>query len=399
MKRWKANRDRKVLRRLGLVLPILIFLWVGCSQQEFARGFPRLTPAKVSEALISDPAHSRPKTRSEKFVEVLAQWRAQSASAREADYLVGAGDILAISVVGVEAPGRTTTLEREVSLGGMITLPFTGEVGCLDRTTSQIEAQVKGLYGTDYIREPEVNVSVREYKGRTVTVVGAVERPGIYVLSRNYSTVLELLVKAGGVSKDAGDELVILRPGQEGDAPVQDGTGGSRREKGSRAESGIDAAIDEKDASILKRSGREITVNLRELLDEGDLSLNVEVCDGNIMRVPPAQMTYVTVLGYVRSPRSFPLREGEAMSVTRALSLAGSLAPNACAENSILVRRTESGQKAYPIDLTAIVRGEGPMIYLQPEDTIIVGSSLAMKFMEKIFQPSIGVSAGVGWSP
>jgi len=372
------GRSLKTFKRCGLgsvtwwfivALGGLAVLLGGCSRQEFGRSFPR---GKVPKALLTDREEGANKTRSEQFAEVLSEWEAQSTKGEDADYLVGAGDILEISVLALEVPDQTATLSREVSREGVITLPYIKEMRCLDQTTGAIEEEVRKRYAKGYIRSPEVSVSVEEYKSRTVSVVGAVGRPGVYVLPRNSSTVLALLAEAGGVEKDAGDDLVILRPRESETGTGEEGAQGGKRQ--------------------------EIEVNLRELLEGVDLSLNVEVRDGDIISVSRQEEKYVSVLGYVRAPRSFPLRDGEKMTISRALSLAGGLIPSSRAENSVLVRRTEEGQKAYALDLTQAVRGDGPTIYLQPEDTIIVGSDSMAKFME-VFSPSIGARAGLSMGP
>ena len=362
--RGRAHWRQRVTLWCTVALGGLAVVLGGCSRQEFSSSFPR---GKVPKALLTDPESESGKTRSEKFAEVLAEWEAQSAKSEDEDYLVGAGDILEISVLALELPDQTTALAREVSQEGVIALPYIKEVRCLDRTTGEIEGEVRKRYAGGYIRNPEVSVSVKEYKSRTVSVVGAVGRPGVYVLPRNSSTVLALLAEAGGVEKDAGDDLVILRPREVTESgSAEDAQGGKRQ---------------------------EIKVNLRDLLDGVDLTQNVEVRDGDIISVSREEERYVSVLGYVRAPQSFPLRDGERMTVSRALSLAGGLTPASRAENSVLVRRTETGQKAYALDLTQAVRGDGPTIYLEPEDTIIVGSDAVAKFME-VFTPSVGARAG-----
>ncbi|MFH0962415.1 MAG: SLBB domain-containing protein [Planctomycetota bacterium] len=354
-------------------------LVAGCSQQEFARSVGRPGGQKLPPTLVSQKTDTAKKSRSDKLAEMLARWRSEPGSSRAQDYRVGAGDVLEVSITSLETPDRTTSLLREVSQEGLIALPFVGEVRCAERTPLEIEASLRKLYGARYIQDPQISVSVSEYRSRTVVVVGAVEKPGVYVLPRNGSNLLSILAQAGGVTKDAGDELSIVRPIHEEDAPA-------------------DASLPAEGTAPIAVGKREITVNLQELLDRGNLALNVEVRNADIISVSREEPQYVCVLGYVRSPGSFTLKAGESMSVLRAVSLAGGLTPSSRAENSVLIRRTPEGRRTYPLDLTQLASGEGPAVYLEPEDTVIVGSGALAKFME-IFQPRVGASAGYMMAP
>ena len=408
----RLRRDKRtgvewVRQSLRWILPLVMIASAGCSQQEFARPFPRVSSHQIPQALISGTADGAGKTRSKKLAEVLARWETESGSSWDRDYEVGPGDVLQIAIAALESPDRTSALSREISQEGVISLPFVGDVHCSGLTTGKIEAQLKSLYGKSYIRDPQVNVSVGEYKSRRVVVVGAVERPGVYILPRNGSTVLALLAQAGGVTKEAGDDLAIVRPSRDDNGSEAENqqvavseppsSRADREPIASRADSPAQVDSAETGSSIARKQ-REIKVNLGELVDEGDLSLNVEVRNGDMISVSRKDIGYVCVLGYVRSPAAFPLAGGESMSILRALSLAGGLTPSSRAENSILIRQTETGQKSYPIDLTEVVRGEGPALHLKSGDTVIVGSDALAKFME-IFQPRVGASAGYSVGP
>jgi protein involved in polysaccharide export with SLBB domain len=76
----------------------------------------------------------------------------------------------------------------------------------------------------------------------------------------------------------------------------------------------------------------------------------------------------------------------------RAVALAGGLVPSARAENSVLVRETAQGQQVVAVDLTKMARGVRPPLYMQPGDTLVVGSSTIAKMTEFI-RPSVGVGA------
>jgi protein involved in polysaccharide export with SLBB domain len=99
-----------------------------------------------------------------------------------------------------------------------------------------------------------------------------------------------------------------------------------------------------------------VVIDLKHLVDDGNLLLNLEVRGGDIITVPPRSPDYVYVLGYVQRPGAYELKDGVRVDALRAVALAGGLSPAARAENSYLVRETAKGQLVVPVDLTKIAR-------------------------------------------
>ena len=130
-------------------------------------------------------------------------------------------------------------------------------------------------------------------------------------------------------------------------------------------------------------------------MDQGNLLLNLPVCSGDVLTVPPRAKQYVYVLGYVARPGAYQLKDGVRVNALRAVALAGGLSKTARAENSFLVRETAEGQMVVSVDLTKIARGVRPPLYMEPGDTLVIGSSLIAKMTEFI-RPSVG--AGIQYS-
>ena len=93
---------------------------------------------------------------------------------------------------------------------GTFIYPLIGRVKAGDLTPKELERKITTLLAQGFVRNPQVTVSVQEYRSKTVFVVGEVSRPGSYSMSGRM-TVLELLSKAGPTSA-AGVEVVIVRP-------------------------------------------------------------------------------------------------------------------------------------------------------------------------------------------
>src|SRR6266704_30948 len=128
------------------------------------------------------------------------------------DYVVGAGDLLSISVFDVEELSR----EVRVSQTGTIGIPLVPvRLHVAGLTEMQVEQKVaEVLEANGLITHADVSVSVKEHKSKPITVVGAVPHPMVYEADRPV-TLLEVLAEAGGISSDAGDTIIVSRLSQD----------------------------------------------------------------------------------------------------------------------------------------------------------------------------------------
>lgn len=331
----------------------------------------------------------------ERLAQALAAWQAE-APLEAPDYLIGPGDELEVGIFALEAPDTTSTVIRTVSQDGYITLPWVGSIGASGLSARQLEESIKAAYAGRYIKAPQVTVTVTEHRSAAVVVTGAVGNPGVYYLTTNSSNVLALLAQAGGLTAEAGDELLIVRSADSRRLPGNpgDNAGGTVVELAPAGTAESQRRTDPRPADAMER--KSVAIDLKELVDQGNLLLNLPVVGGDVMTVPPRAEQYVYVLGYVQRPGCYQIRDGMRVDALRAVALAGGLSPSARAENSLLLRETGEGQKVVRVDLTKIARGVRPPLYMEPGDTLVVGSSTIAKMTEFV-RPSVG--AGVHYSP
>lgn len=201
------------------------------------------------------------------------------------DYLVGSQDVLKITVF--EHPDLTT--EARVSEDGKITFPLLGEIDAKNLTTRQVEKSIADkLSKGGMVKEPQVNVFVEQYMGRRVTIIGEVIKPGQYQIS-GPTTLLDVIALALGTNQNAGYLLTVFRK--------EKGAGGSE-------------------------STKKITVDVDRLLNGGDLSLNIELQNQDVIYVPKAAFY---IYGEVNRPGTYRLERG--ITVKRAIAIAGGLTP------------------------------------------------------------------------
>jgi len=83
-----------------------------------------------------------------------------------------------------------------------------GDVRASGLTTNVLREYLRDSL-SKYVRAPVLSVIVIESHRKMVTVIGRVVKPGAYPLNRPL-TVMELLVRAGGLAEFAKQESVII---------------------------------------------------------------------------------------------------------------------------------------------------------------------------------------------
>jgi polysaccharide export outer membrane protein len=128
------------------------------------------------------------------------------AMALESTYLIGASDLLEISVWGEQNLSRQVTVRSD----GFISLPLVGDVEAAGKTPPQLKADLEsGL--SKFIKDPRCAVIVLEPRSKRYFVQGQVTRPGQYTLDQQL-TLSQVIPIAGGFTEWADEgNIVILR--------------------------------------------------------------------------------------------------------------------------------------------------------------------------------------------
>lgn len=263
----------------------------------------------------------------------------------QSEYRVGPGDVLSIEVFGEKELSGDFT----VSLNGKIKNILLGDVYVEGLTSSQIEALLTEELGKDYLVDPKVSVSIKEYRSHKVYVLGEVDKPGTYALTTQ-SRLLDILLKAGGPTANAGDNVSILR-----------------RENGTL---------------------EHIKVDITKLFVDGDLSQNIPIKDGDIIYVSREEKGNITsrfyekrlnlfyVVGEVKSPGAYELHEG--YTVMNAILQAGGFTEYAKKNGVMLVRYVNGQRKVFHLRMGDVM-DKGDLLKdmsIQASDLIIVPESL-----------------------
>jgi polysaccharide export outer membrane protein len=249
----------------------------------------------------------------------------------ESVHIIGPEDTVNIIVYG----HQDLSTQIVVSAEGVFTYPLLGEIRATGLTARQLESQLT-MKLAEYVVNPQVSVTVTRFQSQQVYVIGEVKSPGPYELP-HATTLIEILTRAGGLTPNAGWEVVVAQGAKGIDS---EGTG-----RNPIAEDNI-----------------KIRVDLEQLL-AGQVARPIVVQGGDIVYVPPAGYIYVS--GEVQRPGRYRLERNT--TVAKALIMAGGLTRFA-APKRLQVRRSVAGQ---PQDFYANVAD-----LLQAEDVLIVPESI-----------------------
>jgi len=135
-----------------------------------------------------------------------------SNEAAEGDHKIAPLDIITIDVVGE----KDLSKELRVSTSGTITFPFLGSIEVKGKTPAEVESLLKEKLGKDYLVDPQVIITVKEYRSRTVSVIGQVNKPGVIALPAEQKlSILEAIAQAGDLAKSANkNRIEVSRKGK-----------------------------------------------------------------------------------------------------------------------------------------------------------------------------------------
>src|SRR5579872_755997 len=283
-----------------------------------------------------------------------------------APYVLGAEDQLTVHAFDAEEiSGQPFTIDAS----GFLNLPMLGRVQAAGLTVLQLEAALDDRL-KEFVWSPRVAVTVTDYRSQPVTVIGAVNTPGVVQL-RGHKTLVEVLSMAGGLRPDAGFKITIQRRLERGSIPLPgartDGTG---------------------QFSLAEISLPSIMGNLHP-------EENIAIQPNDVISVPRADMVYV--IGEVKKSGGFPLNEHETVSVLQAVSLAEGLLTTAATEDARILRNPKPAgeREEIPINLKKILSGKSRDVPLLPEDILFVPSSMSKKAGIRALEAVIQLGTGI----
>jgi polysaccharide export outer membrane protein len=273
-----------------------------------------LAPASAQTPVPTAPASSPPASTAPVQTPAVVERTFNPADS----YVIGPQDELLITVHG--EPELTS--KYRVDEGGFVSFPYIERIVAGGATVPQFQERLRTAL-TEFIRNPQVRVTVESYRSQSVMVSGAVRAPQKVAITGTFTSLLEVLAIAGSPTADASNEIVVTRKT------------GTPEKPGEVQEFRID----------------------RRALETGRVEFTLR--DGDFVSVPLADKFYID--GQVRNPGTFVLDVG--MTIQQAIALAGGLTDRG-STRSIKVKR--------------LVSGRGVEIELRPDDRVMPNDQITI---------------------
>jgi polysaccharide export outer membrane protein len=287
-------------------------------------------------------------------------WQRRTHDSVLADYPLGPGDVLEISVPAIEElKDRTVRVSGE----GTITLPFVGVVQVVGMTDKELSAEIRRRLLT-YMYHPQVSLFVREYRSRQVAVIGAVAKPGLYTLASGTDTILDMLTAAGGMTEEAAGRILFI--------PAERAVKGEATGLAPTLPIRL-ATTNPNTLSPRLKQTDPIVIDLKALSrGEHQIYLTLPARPRDVILVPGAGQ--VLVEGWVDKPGSYKITPD--LTVLGAVAAAGGpLYPADTSTVKVIRPGKDNGKVVLLADLEKIKRGEEPDASVRAGDVIEVSSS------------------------
>jgi polysaccharide export outer membrane protein len=282
------------------------------------------------------------------------------------EYTLGPGDIVTVEVANDDMfKGKPL----RINSSGTINLPLVGRVEAAGKTVAELEDQLIADLSKFEV-SPEVSVSITEYRSQPVSVLGAVNKPGVYELE-GPRTLAQMIAMAGGLQPDAGYKLKLTRETRWGDIPLK----------------GATTDADQKYNTA--------TVKLLGIADGAQPEDNIPVKPFDVIFVPKGEMVYV--MGEVTKSGGFVLHDQESMSALEAVSLAGGYSPRAAPKKARILRSIEGEdhREELSLNLSAVASGQAPDVRLLPKDVLVIPNDTAREVRIRVIEAAIGLGTGI----
>ena len=272
----------------------------------------------------------------------------EAISSGDHDLLIRSGDLLQISLFG----SKDFDNEVRVNDRGEVSLPLVGAIRVAGLTADQAaESIAQSLIRGGYFNNPQVQVFEKEYSTQGISVLGEVQKPGIYPLLGE-RTLFDVISAAGGTTQKAGKEVTITHR----EHPTQPQT-------------------------LVLSYG-----------PKGPVVGNTPVYPGDTVVVSKAGIVYV--VGDVHLPSGIVI-ENSNLTALQALAMAQGANPTASLNHAKIIRQTSDGRQEIPLPLKNILASKAPDPVLHPDDIMFVPNSTAKSVTRRSLDAALQTAVGV----
>lgn len=310
-----------------------------------------LKPLATQQEINNEPFLVQKKKSAQQFASASVIRELSAMSDEKQDYQLGPGDIMDVSVWRRPEISRTSIV---VAPDGVISLPKVGVINVNGLTIIDITTKVTKILSESY-ENPQVNVIVRQFHNNKAFVLGRVSEPGVVNFPGN-GTLLEALALAGGLPHIGKDTFLTK-------------------------------------CAIIRGKETVIWIDLRDLLDNGNMSLNARIVNNDVIFIPEAEDEMIMVLGEVAKAGPVMLKRG--LNLFDAVMRAGGYTTDADLEKVFILRQGGEQGTITQVNLKAMLEtGDFSKNYnLQRDDVVYLGPTGMRRFNYAVEQliPSLKV--------
>ncbi len=256
-------------------------------------------------------------------------------------YLLDEKDIVNFTVYAGEK--QQLAIDLTVDSDGRLAVPMIGAIKAKGLTLAQLEQAIYTPLAADYFVNPQVMLTLKEFRRPSFFITGAVKNPGKYDTDQEL-TLIELIGKAGGLASEYGRMAYVTHNGST---------------------TGKEADVKEE---ILE-------VDIAALLDSGGNKGNIRLKNGDKIHVPfkteiDQAKTNIFIEGEVKNPGMYPYRPG--LTALNACVMAGGFNEFSAPNRTKIIRANGQEKEVLKVDLERVKNGKAADVPLQPGDFIQV---------------------------
>jgi polysaccharide biosynthesis/export protein len=294
-------------------------------------------------------------------------WRGLMAA--PAAYSVGPGDVLQITVwdhpelaaaLGPQTQTGTRTADAPagfvVDQDGTLQFPYVGRIHVAGLQTEAIQALLQKTLGKTF-QAPQLTVRIASFRAKQVFIEGEVHTPGTQPINDIPMTLYDAISRAGGLATTADQSRIAL-----------------------------------------VRNGVRHEINLTAMAEHGQSPSRIVLQNGDLLRIPARDDFGVFVMGEVNKPvTALPMRSGK-LTLSDALSQAGSLSStSADAAQLYVIRGNESAAPhVFHLDASSpVAMVLANQFDLQPKDIVYVDGNGLVRFSRVLSLLLPAINAGL----
>jgi polysaccharide export outer membrane protein len=170
-----------------------------------------------------------------------------------------------------------------------------------------------------------------------------------------------MIALTGGLAEDAGPVITVTRKKKWGAIPLPN-------------------------ANVSAADFSTVEIKLQDFLSAAKPAENITIFPNDVITVPRAELIYV--IGAVRKPGAFPLKQRGSVSILQALSMAEGLGADPAPGDSKILRAQPGTEerKEIPVDVKKVMAGKGTDVDLQANDVLFVPTSTSKQAAKRVLE-------------